>query len=191
MKDIGNFRLHAPDGHYFGIKRVASLTVTGQPEINREDLKRMIAVTGRISGRDLGSSSGTSNLALPVRGYAARRLYPRGIYEQQQTAFAGLMAVFGAAVLLVFFLLLFLYESFPTALAYRRFASLRRRSLHRPRDHRDRAEHLFDDGPYDDHRHRDRNGHLLRLGVRRPEDRRKGRQGELILAGVNRMRPSR
>jgi multidrug efflux pump subunit AcrB len=40
-----------------------------------------------------------------------------GLYEQQQIAFRGLMAVFAAAVGLVFLLLLFLYESFRMALA--------------------------------------------------------------------------
>ena len=29
--------------------------VTGQPEITRDNLKRMVAVTGRISGRSIGS----------------------------------------------------------------------------------------------------------------------------------------
>jgi Cu/Ag efflux pump CusA len=48
--------LRAPDGHLFSLKKVATLTaVTGQPEITRDDLKRMAAVTGRISGRDIGS----------------------------------------------------------------------------------------------------------------------------------------
>jgi multidrug efflux pump subunit AcrB len=40
-----------------------------------------------------------------------------GLYKQQQIAFAGLTAVFVAAVALVFLLLLFLYESFRVALA--------------------------------------------------------------------------
>ena len=30
--------------------------MTGQPQITREDLKQMVAVTGRISGRDMGST---------------------------------------------------------------------------------------------------------------------------------------
>jgi multidrug efflux pump subunit AcrB len=40
-----------------------------------------------------------------------------GTYAEQQKAFAGLIAVFAAAVALVFLLLLFLYERFRTALA--------------------------------------------------------------------------
>ncbi len=118
--DIGNFRLRAPDGHYFPIKRVATLTnIAGQPEINREDLKRMIAVTGRISDRDLGSVIGDVKSALSRSGLIPPDVYYNlgGLYEQQQTAFTGLLIVFAAAVLLVFLLLLFLYESFPMALA--------------------------------------------------------------------------
>ena len=118
--DIGNFRLRAPDGHYFPIKRVATLsTVAGEPEINREDLKRMIAVTGRISDRDLGSVIGDVKSALGRSGLIPPDVYYSlgGLYEQQQTAFTGLLIVFAAAVLLVFLLLLFLYESFPMALA--------------------------------------------------------------------------
>jgi hypothetical protein len=40
-----------------------------------------------------------------------------GLYEQQQIAFSGLIMVFVSAVLLVFLLLLFLYESFRVAIA--------------------------------------------------------------------------
>lgn len=42
---------------------------------------------------------------------------PGGLYAQQQIAFTGLMAVFISAVILVFLLLLFLYESFRVAIA--------------------------------------------------------------------------
>lgn len=119
-KDIGDLRLRAPDGHYFPIKRVASLSfITGQPEIARENLKRMIAVTGRISGRDLGSVIKDVKSTLDRPGVVPKGIYYSlgGLYEQQRTAFAGLIFVFGAAVLLVFLLLLFLYESFYIALA--------------------------------------------------------------------------
>src|SRR5207245_7377705 len=57
MRNIDNLLLRAPDGHLFPLKRVATLTpLSGQPEIMRDDLKRMVAVTARISGRDLGST---------------------------------------------------------------------------------------------------------------------------------------
>ena len=37
-------------------RRDACTTITGQPEITREDLKRVVSVTGAISDRDLGST---------------------------------------------------------------------------------------------------------------------------------------
>ena len=79
----------------------------------------MIAVTGRISGRDLGSVIRDVKSVLGRSGLIPPDVYYSlgGLYEQQQTAFTGLLIVFAAAVLLVFLLLLFLYESFPMALA--------------------------------------------------------------------------
>src|SRR5207237_883620 len=50
MRNIENLLLRAPDGHLFPLKRVATLIpLSGQPEIMRDDLKRMVAVTARIS----------------------------------------------------------------------------------------------------------------------------------------------
>ncbi len=118
--DIGNLRLRAPDGHLFSLKKVATLTaVTGQPEITRDDLKRMAAVTGRISGRDIGSVIAEVKQALNRPGLVPQevRVSFGGLYAEQQKAFAGLVAVFLAAAALVFLLLLFLYESFRVAIA--------------------------------------------------------------------------
>ncbi len=120
QRDIGELRLRAPDGHLFPLKRVATLTVvTGQPEITRDDLKQMVAVTGRISGRDIGSVINQVKQALNGRGLVPKGVYYSlgGLYAQQQIAFAGLVAVFLGAVALVFLLLLFLYESFRVAIA--------------------------------------------------------------------------
>jgi CzcA family heavy metal efflux pump len=117
---VANLHLRAPDGHFFPLKRVAAVTtVIGQPQIVRDDLKRMIPVTGRISGRDLGSSIRDVLAALAKPGLLPRGVYFAlgGTYAEQQKAFSGLIAVFGGAVALVFLLLLFLYESFRVALA--------------------------------------------------------------------------
>ncbi len=93
--------------------------MTGQSEIGRENLKRMIAVTSRISGRDLGSVVADVKVMLAQQG-----LLPPGVtfelgglYEQQQIAFKGLIGVFAGAAALVFLLLLFLYESFLLAIS--------------------------------------------------------------------------
>ena len=118
--DIGNLRLRAPDGHVFPLEKVATLTVvTGQPEITRDDLKRMVAVTGRISGRDIGSVISEVKQLLSRPGLVSQGVYYSlgGLYAEQQKAFAGLVAVFVGAAALVFLLLLFLYESFRVAIA--------------------------------------------------------------------------
>jgi CzcA family heavy metal efflux pump len=116
--NIKHVQLQAPDGHLFPIERVASIRViTGQPQIMRDDLKRMIAVTGRISGRDMGSVIHQIRAILNRPDLLPNDVYCSlgGLYEQQQIAFSGLMMVFLGAVLLVFLLLLFLYESFRMA----------------------------------------------------------------------------
>ncbi len=120
LNDIRDLRLEAPDGHRVPLSRVAQLNlITGQPEITRDNLKPMAAVTARIEGRDLGSTAAEVN-ALLIKS----KLFPPGtyfelggLYAQQQIAFRGLMAVLVAAFALVFLLLLYLYERFVLALA--------------------------------------------------------------------------
>ncbi len=117
--DIENLQLRAPDGHLFPLKRIARLKIiTGQPEITRRDLKRMVSVTAR-SDRDLGSTIRDVRKVLDRPGLLPQgmRYTLGGLYEQQQIAFRGLMEVIIAGATLVFLLLLFLYESFRVAVA--------------------------------------------------------------------------
>jgi CzcA family heavy metal efflux pump len=120
MHNIEGLLLRAPDGHLFPLNRVATLTtVTGQPEITRDDLRRMVAVTARISGRDLGSTAADVKRVLDQPGLLPNEVpYTLGgLYEQQQIAFRGLTIILIAAIVLVFLLLLILYESFRAAIA--------------------------------------------------------------------------
>jgi multidrug efflux pump subunit AcrB len=117
-RDVGNLLMRAPDGHLFPLKRIASLVpVSGQPQISRENLQRMVAVTARIEGRDLGSVAVDVRNALAQPGALPNGLRYElgGLYQQQQIAFRGLTEVFAAAVAMVFALILFLYESFLVA----------------------------------------------------------------------------
>jgi len=119
-QNIEELRLRAADGHLFPLKRVATLTaLTGQPEITRDDLKQMVAVTARITGRDIGSVILEVKRVLNRPGMVPAGVYYNlgGLYAEQQSAFAGLVAVFFGAVTLVFLLLLYLYESFRVAIA--------------------------------------------------------------------------
>ncbi|HEY7086753.1 MAG TPA: efflux RND transporter permease subunit [Tepidisphaeraceae bacterium] len=119
-QDVAELLLRAPDGHLFPLKRVATLTtISGQPEITRENLKQVVSVTGRISGRDLRSTVRDVQQVLDRPGLLPNtvRYTLGGIYEQQQLAFRGLLKVIAAAAALVFLLLLFLYESFRVVIA--------------------------------------------------------------------------
>ena len=115
---LKNLLIRAPDGHFFPLRRIATIEpVSGQPQIIREDLKRMIPVTARISGRDMGSVIKDIRNELDKKGLIPEEMYYElgGLYQQQQIAFKGLIVVFVGAVLLIFTLLLFLYENFRTA----------------------------------------------------------------------------
>lgn len=112
--------IRASDGKVYPLSSVATVsTVTGQPEIDRDNLKQMFAVTSRISGRDLGSSIAAIQQALAEPGLIPKDVDVElgGLYKQQQIAFHGLTIVFIAAITLIFVLLLFLYERFSTVLA--------------------------------------------------------------------------
>jgi multidrug efflux pump subunit AcrB len=118
--DLPKLWLQSPDGHWFPLRRVAKMRmVTGQPEITRDNLKRMVAVTARISGRDMGSTVRDVQRSLSKKDLVPPGMYYElgGLYRQQRIAFRGLIGVFAGAVALVFLLLLFLYERFRVAVA--------------------------------------------------------------------------
>ncbi|WP_029406815.1 efflux RND transporter permease subunit [Thiomicrorhabdus sp. Milos-T2] len=120
IEDIAKLTIRAPDGHLFPLSRVASIKAeTGQPQITRENLKKMIAVTARIEGRDMGSTISDIKQVLKQPNLLPHNIYYElgGLYKQQQIAFKGLIAVFIAAIALIFLLLLFLYEDFAAAIA--------------------------------------------------------------------------
>ncbi|MBW4034371.1 MAG: efflux RND transporter permease subunit [Proteobacteria bacterium] len=88
--------------------------VSGQPEIDRENLQQIVAITGRISGRGIGGviTDVRKTLAKPGLLPSGMHYTLGGLYKQQQIAFAGLAKVFIAAIAAEFILLLFLYRSF-------------------------------------------------------------------------------
>ena len=113
--EIPDLPIRAPDGHLVPLGSVATLKLdAGEPEITRDNLQRMVAVTARIEGRDLGSTITDVKQALQKPGLIAPGVTYTlgGLYEQQQIAFAGLAKVFVAALVAEFILLLFLYETF-------------------------------------------------------------------------------
>jgi multidrug efflux pump subunit AcrB len=91
----------------------------GQTEIQRENLQRDVAVTGRFEGVSLGKGMETvqqavTDLELPPE----IRVVYGGTYAEQQKSFKDLLVVLGLAVVLVFTVLLFEFRTFaaPTAI---------------------------------------------------------------------------
>jgi CzcA family heavy metal efflux pump len=103
-----------------GTGRVASLgtlaTVqsdTGQLEVRRENLQRLLAVSGRLEGMSLGT--GVALVQKKVAGLhlpSAIRVVYGGLYEEQQRSFRDLLFVLAAAVVLVFIVLLIEFGDF-------------------------------------------------------------------------------
>jgi CzcA family heavy metal efflux pump len=120
IQALDRLRIRSLDGHWVPLKRIAKIaTETGQVQITRDNLKRMVAVTARISGRDMGSTVADVIKVLDRPAMLPNQVYYvlGGLYEQQRIAFHDLIIVFIAAVALVFVLLLFMYEHFHVALS--------------------------------------------------------------------------
>ena len=117
---LKNLPIRTVTGQWVPLDRVAEITTeTGQPQIHRENLKRMVAVTARLEGRDLGSAIVDIEKTLHQSDLLPSPIYYvlGGLYAEQQIAFKDMLVVFMAAVALVFLLLLMVYESFRVALA--------------------------------------------------------------------------
>jgi multidrug efflux pump subunit AcrB len=108
--------IRAPDGHVFPLGTVARITfVAGQPEITRDNLAQVVAVTAQIGGgHDLGSTAAAVTSLLDRPGFLPKGVYYRigGEYKQQRLAAIGMIEVFSAAAIGELILLLFLYERF-------------------------------------------------------------------------------
>jgi multidrug efflux pump subunit AcrB len=90
----------------------------GQTEITRENLQRLVQVTGRLEGVDLGKGiagvqKAVSDLHLP----SAIRIEYGGTYQEQQSSFRDLSMVLIMALLLLFIVLLFEFRTFSAPLA--------------------------------------------------------------------------
>jgi multidrug efflux pump subunit AcrB len=113
--DLRNLPIATPGGALVPLGSIASFTtISGQPEITRENLQQIVDVTARLTGRGLGAGIADVKTALAKPGVLGPGVTYTlgGLYQQQQIAFAGLERVFAAALLAEFILLLVLYERF-------------------------------------------------------------------------------
>ena len=113
---LGDLPIKSPNGHVFPLGMVAQIKfVSGQPQLTRDNLQQIVAVTAEIGGgHDLGSTIAAVQKVLEKPG-----LIPAGVnytfggaYKQQQLAVQGMIKVFAAAAIAEIILLLFLYERF-------------------------------------------------------------------------------
>jgi multidrug efflux pump subunit AcrB len=114
LQDIENVRLKSSSGFYVPLSAIASVDLLrGQSEVDREDLKLMVPVSARITGRDLGRT-----IADIKRVLQSKLVLPQGVmytfggqYQSQQESFLSLLYVLIAASLLVIALMIIEFES--------------------------------------------------------------------------------
>jgi multidrug efflux pump subunit AcrB len=111
---ISNVPITTPNGltqplsAFADIKREA-----GQSELVRQDQRQMVAITAGLSGRGLGSATRDIRALLDKTNLPPGVTYQLGgQYESQQTAFRGLLTVFGLALALVFIVLVVQFRSY-------------------------------------------------------------------------------
>jgi len=93
-------------------------TDPGQTEIRRENLQRVVEVTGRFEGVSLGKGmeavkKAVADLKLP----SSIRVEYGGLYQEQQKSFRDLLLVFLLALVLLFVVLLFEFRTFSAPIA--------------------------------------------------------------------------
>ena len=126
-KGLENSQIFISTGSLIPLEAVANVSVNeGDPEIERENLQGMVAITGRLDNRDLGSVMDdikkqiTRSIALP-QGY---HITYGGAYAEQQKSFEELLMILLLSGLLVFTTILFLFKDLRIALLILGMAAL-------------------------------------------------------------------
>ncbi len=116
---MSNTLLASSSGHTATLGSLATVTHDpGQTEIRRENLQRLVQVTGRFEGVGLGS--GMKSVMKTVAGLqlpSSIRVEYGGLYEEQQKSFRDLLTVFLLALVLLFVVLLFEFRTFSAPVA--------------------------------------------------------------------------
>ncbi len=116
---IQNSVFNSASGHTATLGSLAAIQqLPPQNEIRRENLQRLVVVTGRLEGSDLGSAMAkvrdtVNGLHLPK----SVRVTYGGTYEEQQKSFRDLLRVLVLALALVFGVLLVEFRNFPAPIA--------------------------------------------------------------------------
>lgn len=114
MDKLMQLPLRTADGRTVQLKQVADLElVAGELEMQREDMRQLVAVTARLEHRDLGSAINEIQHKVaqdPVLSKA--NIEFGGLYQQQHESFIKLTLVLLASLFLVFTVLLIQFRTF-------------------------------------------------------------------------------
>jgi CzcA family heavy metal efflux pump len=111
---MSNTLLASSAGHTATLGSLATVTTDpGETEIRRENLQRLVQVTARFEGVDLGTGiaavqKAVNDLHLP----SSIRVEYGGLYQEQQKSFRDLLMVLFLALVLLFVVLLFEFRTF-------------------------------------------------------------------------------
>ena len=120
LDKVKALQVRSSSGQLFRLDQVADVDVDkGQAEISRENLRQMIAVTGRLEGSDLGTAIHQiqQQLVKDVKLPAGMTVEYGGLYQEQQSSFRELALALILAVLLVFITLLIEFRSYAHPIA--------------------------------------------------------------------------
>jgi CzcA family heavy metal efflux pump len=120
VADINNLQLFLPNGKLKPISELAKVKLlTGDAEVQRENLQNMGVITARLNDRDLGSAmneiqKNISEQVILTQGYS---IVYGGSYAEQQRSFSELLIILIVACSLVFCVILVLFREFSIAIS--------------------------------------------------------------------------
>ncbi len=119
LERMTNTLLVSATGKTATLGSLASVTTDpGETEIRRENLQRLIQVTARLEGVDLGTGiAGVQKAVNDLHLPSSIRVEYGGQYEEQQKSFHDLLMVLFLALLLLFSVLLFEFRTFAAPVA--------------------------------------------------------------------------
>jgi len=120
LDKVRALQVRSSSGQMLRLDQVADIEYEqGQAEIVRENLRQMVAVTGRLAGTDLGTAIRQIQNQLPkdVKLPPGMTVQYGGLYQEQQSSFRELAMALILAVLLVFITLLIEFRSYAHPIA--------------------------------------------------------------------------
>jgi len=118
LEDVSNIPIYTQNGGILPLGKLASFEMADQhPEIHHKNGSLVVSVIAEISGRSLGSVVKEIKTFLSTLKSDNFTTELAGNYKNQQTSFVELLFVLLFSVVLILAALLFIFESYKTAIA--------------------------------------------------------------------------